>query len=273
MPSYKYTMIFTYFSGITDDNPIPIRLGGWSESYYAAAVDDVTIALFNTLIQKRLGICPRGTVVNKVRIQAVDPAGAAQLQNRAFAAPNTWLSDVPQMALKVQFAPGFAFGGFLREFRGLPDVQVNVGEYSPTAPFTAALGIFLQELCNNVWRARRRDKAATTYQMLSVDLTGAVVMTDPFTGIANGQAVQVLRTINPQTGRKFGYFAKVQSVTDNQHFVIVGQKVRPSNFGTMRRQGIVMAQFVSPDLNTLQAVVRKVGRPFRSYSGRASRRQ
>jgi len=270
---FKYTMIFDYLSGITPTNSAPVRLGGWSESYYSPAYDAATLNLFGTLIQNRLGICPRGTSVTKFRVQQVDPTLAATLLKCNYSAPNTWLSDVPQMALKMQFSPGLISGSFNREFRGLPDVQVTVGEYSPTAPFSAAVANFVKNLANNVWHARRRDRTQTKYNILSIDATGNVVMTNPFIGIAVGQQVQVIRTVNQQTGRRFGYFAQVQAVVDTQHFQIVGPKVKASGFGQMRFMAINYGQFTTPVLSSYQAVVRKVGRPFRSYSGRASKHQ
>jgi hypothetical protein len=273
MPAFKYTMIFTYFSGITATNPVPVRLGGWSESYYSNLADTVTIESFVRLIQARLSICPRGTVVTKYRVQQVDPTLASQLRSTSASAPATWLSDVPQMALKVQFLPGAITGAFLREFRGLPDIQVTVGEYSPSAPFTTSLTAFMNVLTNGQWRARRRDRSQPKYSILSIDPTGLVVMTDPFVGVAVGQQVQVIRTVNPMTGRKFGYFAKVQAVTDTQHFQIVGPKVRASGFGQMRAAAVYYALFTDPAISEAQAVVRKVGRPLRAYSGRASKRQ
>lgn len=272
MPAFKYSMIFTYFSGITAANAVPVRLGGWTESYYAASYDAATYSQFLDLIQKRLGICPVGTVVNKVRVQAVDPAGPAQLTKVRFAAPATWLSDVPQMALKVPFLIGGAAGQILREFRGLPDVQVTTGEYAPTNPFTTALSVFLTELTKGTWQARRRNKSVLQYSILSVSELGVTVMIDAFAGLAQAQRVQVIRTVDPRTGRKFGYFAAVQVLADNQHFTLVGPKVRASNFGTMRTQGIVYTPFSGPVMNDLEAVVRKVGRPSKSYSGRASKR-
>lgn len=273
MASFKYTMVFDYSSGITGTNPVPIRIGGWTESYYANDTTDATVANFVLLMTKRLGMCARGTSISKYRIQAVDPAGASQLFRTSLAAPVTWLSDVPQMALKIPFQPGFATGGFLREFRGVPDVQVTVGEYTPTQPYTAAVSLFLEELGNGIWRSRRRDKTRPKFNVLSIDPVGAVVMTDAFGGIAVGNQVQVIRTVNPMTGRKFGYFARVQVVTDTSHFQIVGPKVRQSGFGQMRLAGVTFDVLQSPRLALAQAVVRKVGRPFRSYSGRASRHQ
>jgi hypothetical protein len=97
-------------------------------------------------------------------------------------------------------------------------------------------------------------------------------MTDPFAGVAQGNRVQVIRTVNPQTGRKFGYFAAVQAVTDPQHFTLAGQKVRASGFGTMRLQALTYPPFTSPQTMDIETVVRKVGRPSKSYSGRASKR-
>lgn len=273
MSAFKYSMIFTYFSGINATNPVPVRLGGWTESYYAPAYDQPTYLAFLSLIQKRLGICPSGTVVNRVRVQRVDPVGPASLTRVSYSAPSTWLSDVPQMALKIPFFLGTNVGQIIREFRGLPDVQVQSGEYVPTNPFTTALQAFLAELTKGTWQARRRDKTVTQYTILSIADGGVTIMTDPFLGIAQGQRVQVIRTVDPRTGRRFGYFAVVQASTDTQHFTIVGPKVRASNFGTMRSQGIVYTPFATPQLNDLESVVRKVGRPLKSYSGRASKHQ
>jgi hypothetical protein len=273
VPAYKYTMIFTYFSGVTGANSVPVRLGGWSESYYSASVGDSVTAVWLNLIQKRLGICPLGTVVNKWRVQQVDPAGASQINRVAYSAGSTFLSDVPQMALKIPFSMGGGVPQVIREFRGIPDSQVTVGEYAPTAPFTAALNLFLNSLTGAGWQTRQRVRTNTQYQVLSIGAGGVVVMIEPFTGIANGNKVQVIRSVNPATGRKFGYFATVEATVDASHFTIAGPKVALGNFGTMRLAAISYNGFSGPIVSAAEAVVRKVGRPSRSYSGRASKHQ
>jgi hypothetical protein len=271
VPAFKYSMIFTYFSGINVAGAVPVRLGGWSESYYAPTNAPTTEAVWLNLIQARLGMCPLGTVVNKWRVQQVDPAGASILKKSAFSAGLQFLSDVPQMALKVQFLMAGNNSAIIREFRGLPDSQVTVGEYTPTNPFTGAATAFTNALVSGGWQTRRRLKSNPQFGILSVSAAGLVVMIEPFAGIAPGNKVQLLRTVNPQTGRKFGYFATVESVVDASHFQIAGPKVAISNFGTMRLQGIDYAPFAGPQLAQAEAVVRKVGRPLRSYSGRASK--
>jgi len=273
VPAFKYTMIFTYFSGLTATQNVPIRLGGWTESYYAPTNDASRDASFNALIQARLGMCPRGTVVNKFRVQQVDPAGPSQPYKVAYSAPNTWLSDVPQMALKIPFFLGAGLSSILREFRGVPDVQVTTGEYSPSAPYTVAVQAFLAALVGPGWQARQRVKSNPKYAVNSIAAGGIVTMIQPFTAIAPGAAVQIIRTVNPMTGRKFGYFATVTAVTDDSHFTIAGPKVAVSNYGTMRIAATTYTAFSQPQLSVAQAVVRKVGRPSRSYSGRASKHQ
>jgi hypothetical protein len=273
MPLFKYTMIFDYFSGVAVPGAAPTRIGGWSESYYATAGDDATYAKFQTLTVKRLGICPVGTSISKLRIQQVDPTLASRLRKVAYTAPVMWLSDVPQMALKIPFLGTATTGAFLREFRGLPDVQVTTGEYIPTNPFTTAVTVFINELQNGTWFARRRDKSKVQYPVLSISAAGVVVMSAPVIGLAAGVQVQVLRTVNPMTGRRFGYFATVQTFVDEQNFTIVGPKVKASGFGTLRLAAIVPQVFAGGQVADAQAVVRKVGRPLKSYSGRASRHQ
>jgi hypothetical protein len=271
--AYKYTMIFTYFSGITATNSVPVRLGGWSESYYSNIKTSTTDASWLVLMQARLAMCPRGTVINKWRVQQVDPAGVSQLNRVSLAAPTTFLSDVPQMALKIPFFMAGGASQVIREFRGLPDAVVSVGEYAPTPAYTTAVQGFLNSLIDAAWQARQRVKTNPQYQINSIAAGGVVTMIDAFPGIANGTRVQILRTVNPQTGRKFGYFATVEATVDNSHFTIAGPKVVVSGFGTMRLAAVGYPGFNAPQLQAAEAVVRKVGRPSRSYSGRASRHQ
>ena len=272
MPNFKYTMIFQYSSGINDANSTPVRTGGWSESYYASANTQQIYDAFKVLIQKRLGICPRGTSVIRIRTQQVDPAGPATLNRVNYAAPSTWLSDVPQMALKIPFFLDADQTSIIREFRGIPDVQVTVGEYTPTTPFTAALAVFLAELTNGTWKAKRRNKAAVQWAINSISVAGSVVMIQPTAGLVQGTQVQVIRTLNQQTGRRFGYFARVQAHTDDSNFTIAGPKVKASGFGTLRVASSIYNGFQNPQFGSVEIVTRKVGRPFRAYSGRASRR-
>ncbi len=268
----KWTMIFNYSSGITPTNSAPVRQGGWSESVYTLTGGATLEAEFLALISARLSICPRGTSVTRYRIQEVDPAGPSTPRKVQLSAPGTWLSDVPQMALKVSFGGGTAGGAFRREFRGLPDVQVVTGEYQPTAPFVVSANAFFARLQGSSFRARRRDKTKKQFKVSSISAAGLVTMIDATEEIAAGSRVQILRTIDPATGRRKGYFATITNFVDDRHFTISGEKVIESNFGTLRAAAIVTAAFSSPDLANAEAVVRKVGRPFRAYSGRASKR-
>jgi len=270
---FKYTMIFNFGSGINDTNQAPIRLGGWSESYYSATTSGTIDTSFVNLITVRLGICPRGTSVTRWRVQQLDPVGPSSLRRVQLSAPNTWLSDVPQMALKVPFQAGSGSSQFIREFRGIPDVQITSGEYTPTAPFNTALVGFLNSLRSSVFSALRRDRDQLQYRVQSISAQGVVVMIEPFVPVADGLRVQVIRSINPLTGRRFGYFATVRTNVDNSNFTIAGEKVKASNFGTIRVAASGLAGFGGPQINSIEAVVRKVGRPFKAYSGRASRRQ
>jgi len=270
---FKHTMIFTYFSGITADNQAPVRLGGWSESYYSESASAATLQAFGNLARSRVSMCPRGTSINRLRYQQVDPVGPAQLTKVSFPAPDTWLSGVPQKALKIQFALPGEGGQMIREFRGVPDVQFTTGEYTPTAPYVIAVNGFLNALLAGTWLVRRRDKGQPQAEIKSISIGGVVEMIQPLAGAANGNSVQILRTVNPASGRKFGYFAKIIAFTDERNFTIAGPKVRASGFGKMRLAVNVYPPFVNPQIANIEAVVRKIGRPFRSYSGRASNKQ
>lgn len=273
MPLTKYTMIFTYNSGITETNQVPIRTGGWSESFYGPDQNAETEAAFRSLIQARLSIAPRGTSVGRYRMQEVDPVGRATLRKCAYAAPNTWLSDVPQMALKVQFGGQTALGAFYREFRGTPDIQVTTGEYTPSGPFRAAVATALDALSTSVFKAWRRDKSKVSFKVQSIAAGGIVTMIQPTDGINVNTEVQVLRSIDPSTGRRIGYFARVTNFIDASHFTIAGESVKVSNFGKIRVAARVPVGFSNPDIANIEAVVRKVGRPFKAYSGRVSKKK
>ena len=273
MPFYKYTMIFNFNSGISDTNTTPIRTGGWSESYYADDVAQGTQTAFVRLIQARLGICPRGTSISRWRVQQLEPTGPASLRRVSFSAPNTWLSDVPQMALKVPFRFSELHRQNYREFRGIPDVQITSGEYTPTAPFTVALQAFFAILTNSPFRYLRRDEEQVQSRIQAISVGGVVTMIEAGVNIAVGTRVQVLRTISPTTGRRFGYFATVTALTDSRNFTIAGEDVKASAFGKLRRASNNLTAFLNPQLDNLEAVVRKVGRPFKAYSGRASKRR
>lgn len=273
MARFKYTMVFTYFSGITDANSTPVRIGGFSESYYAQTYTEAAEADFRTLIQRRLAICPRGMHVSRFRIQQIEPEGPSLLRRVTYAAPNTWLSGVPQKALKVPFAAVAARPQTLREFRGIPDVQFTTGEYTPTAPFSAALTAFLAELGNGFWGQLRRDDSVTQFEVLSISAGGVVVMRQPTVGIGIGSQVQVMRTVHPQTGRRFGYFARVTAFVDASNFTISAPGLVASGFGKLRLAATTLTTFINPQTAAAEAVVRKIGRPFRAYSGRASRRR
>jgi len=249
----------------------PARLAGYSESWYSPdAFSTQLLSNFTQLAIVRASLLPASGTIVGLRFQQTNGVTAGASVSQPISLPGTSgsLTDAPQIAIKIQLnaAAGLPNKKILI-LRGVPDDCVAKGEFNPTTAFRTNLTTFLANLVNTPWLWRGRDLTAVSYPILTVTPLGAYQLSAPSVIPAN-TVVQVLRSKNLAGRQKGGFFF----VTTPTAFTgtLLNWNHGDTTGGRMRTAGIVFPAprgFLIPPI--VVAIVKKVGRPFSQYRGRA----
>lgn len=263
-------MLIQLTTGLGQVTSVP-RTAGWSESWYTNNTNiDAAKTAFLTLCQRRAALLPTRAAVVGQRYQIVDPAGSSSTGTNRFPGSAGEVNDVPQMALFYRL-PGVGVRNFRPVYiRGIPDDLVKEGEYVPNASYRQRLTNFFGTLAS--WQFKGRQLTANKWPIVSISNTGAYRTSESNTLAAN-QMVEVMRTRDDQGVTLSGTFP-VLSVTD----AFTGQLGQwPGGAwtsGSMRVPTNLYPFCNGPAVvvDDGRAVVKKVGRPFLQYRGRATTR-
>jgi hypothetical protein len=261
-------MLFDYQSNKAGTVP-GARTGGWTESWYRTGTfSDDTRTKFLALCLVRARMLSTGARIVGQRYQQVDPIGASSTGANVFPGASGLLADVPQASLlfRVQSTGQPNHKNWIA--RGIPDARIVEGEYVPATQFTIAIESFFNTLVDFNFRAQ--DLAAATAGIFSIASNGDFVLTENFTFPANN-IVQVMRTMTDEGNFVSGTFLTTHDSPTTGN--IVGWNRGACTGGRFRQRVIIYPQCSSEVPSAFRVIVRKVGRPFVGYRGKASRRR
>lgn len=267
MATYKMTMLLelaTNVGGASEGH----RLAGWSEGVYAISTDFAAArASFQNLCQKRAALLGTGGSVVGQRYQLIDPTGRTQTEARIYKG-STLLTDAPQVALT--FTVPAKNSPNVRRFtlRGAVDSIVVEGEYQPGPNTPAKLNAFVFALSG--FRFRASNLQAPIVPIGSIAADGTFVLQQPLTYAVNDY-LNVSRARNAQQQSFSGRF-HVGIRTDAQNGKFSNWFNGATLGGTAQPDTTIYPEFDVAPNPTPKVVVRKVGRPFGGYRGRASTR-
>lgn len=266
----KCTALFQLATNVSDPTATQRRLGGWSESIYSTQNDaNFVQILFQNWCQSRAALLPAGAAVVGQRYQKVDPAGISSTSARVYPGTAGTQADIPQMCLNMR-AQGVGVRNIRGiQLRGIPDARVVEGEYSPSAAFEAALTALYNRFFDFNFRGRNLDSAQAP--IFSIDVNGVY-----FTTVDNvfqlNNIIRVLRTTDSNKEQVGGRF-RVSAVTSTRSGTLFGWNLGNCTGGRMRVEEIIYPGFLSGGISGRIITSKKVGRPFKQYRGRASRRR
>ncbi len=267
MAKIKCTMLFqsrSNFSGTRKN----ARIGGWSESVYGEP-GSLLQTVFLRLCEKRAACLPIATSIIGQRYQQVDPVGSSQTGRVVFPGTAGLQADIPQASLLVRM-PSSDYPNFRPYYmRGLPDSQIEEGEYDPSLAFKGAIERFLTQL--SFWKFKALDVTETTVPIISIDATGTVLLGDNLS-IAPKSVVKVLRTTNAD-GRQVGGVFRFNTVASPTSGTLYEWNNGDCVDGKMRLNVVVYPTYKDTQFGEPIVVTRKVGRSFNGYRGRASRKR
>jgi hypothetical protein len=280
MPTFKTTLLFQLATGTEAPNPSLRRIGGWSESFYAGGANfDAAIGLlFGTrgapvgLCEARAGLLPRSAQIVGQRIQQVNPVGRSQSLNRIFNGGSGMDCDVPQMALLTRIPS--AVDNHIRPYiiRGIPDQLVVDGEYRPTDDFKRAVTLLMQVLSSFALRSVVPADLPNTIE--SISPAGLVTFSVVRPPLVAGYSIEI-KGVQLVGGVIGGGTFTIESVSTTYPVQrsIRGWTQGAGVGGAANGTGIIYPVLDGANATIGRIIVRKVGRPFVGYRGRASVRR
>lgn len=254
------------------------RIGGWSEGWYypglsiQGAIDAYTTEIngLPALGAARGALLPQGGTIVGQRFQQVNPTGPSQSTAFRFSGEFAQLSDQPQAALLLRVKALNANNVRLHIIRGIPDGQINAGEYFPTAGYTTALNRYISSLGN--WLFRGRDLSIQPTTIFTVSSAGLVTTEAPH-GLVVNDLVLIQKTLDEDGLFVSGRFMVSTVGPGTNAFTVTNWTAGVTTGGRVRKDGVVFPSVNPGQVTVSRSVVKKVGRPFVQYRGRASRRR
>ena len=254
------------------------RIGGWSEGWYypgtsiQGAIDAYTteIAGNPALGPSRGALLPRGGQIVGQRFQQVNPTGPSQSTAYRFNGEFANQSDVPQAALLLRVKALNANNVRLHILRGIPDAMIHEGEFQPSGAYLISLNRYISSLGNWLFRGRDLTQPNTTIFAIS---TAGLVTTETPHGLAVNDLVLIQKTLDVNGNFVSGRFMVSTVGPGTNALTLTSWGHGATTGGRIRKDGVVFPPVNSGQITVSRAVVKKVGRPFVQYRGRASRRR
>jgi hypothetical protein len=249
--------------------------GGWSESHWANTLSGITQQSIQDLAAARARALSSLASITGYRIQDFTIAGNKLLPNSSSSGRillpggSTAGLNMPQDGLSIYMATGGAPNVSRQVLRGMPDDYVVNGEYTPVPGFNQRVLNYIALLVSANWKFVGRDRSVPNARVLAI-AGGVVTLAGPVGGLANNSFLRLNRVIDVNGNPVIGTFL-ITAIAGNLYSVSglgATSVVRPS--GTARIDQIAVFPYSSG--RTGRTVVRKIGRPFEQYRGRASKR-
>jgi len=273
----KVTLLMQIVTGSTPWSIEQQRIGGWSESVYydGPSVSDLYAKVIGptgtgspSLCSARAGMLPtQGRIVGQ-RFQFLDPLGPSKSLSQGFSGGSSQSTDIPQMALlcKVPATDSPNIRNLI--LRGIPDSQVQYGEYVPDSTYRAAVTRYFTAF--SMFRFRANVPANLDQTIISISSGGvAYLYFGPLT-VSAGSIIKLNRVVLAN-GSTFSGQVVVESVGPGANEL----KIKDWTMGatTGGKWNIPNTAYPAVDASNItisRIITRKVGRPSVGYVGRAS---
>jgi hypothetical protein len=263
------------------------HIAGWSEyvMWNTDVVGDLLTALqqgasnLPALLPARAAMLSQGANIIGVRLYQ---GGAGKGQSFALSYPgNTaYEGDNPQQALLIK--AGNATNGATRRFtiRGVPDNEVQGGEFAPDPGYVNAVNNWMRALANFAFRAiDPASPAGPVFNVAPVAIVGPPPQTNGLVTMnQNAQPflVNQIVTINgalDSNGFRRNFRGTISAVGPQQNqFTLLNWPWGATTGGRVSAKNTAVFPISYSTLNVARLVTRRVGRPFELYRGRRSRR-
>lgn len=264
----RFEMLFHHASSTTVGVRQPVvRTGGWSESLFFDETASTWASDLNRLQISRAGLLPDQASIIGQRYEY--PDGSTNTDNRIYGGSSGESVDVPQMALEFSCKDATVKSVRHWTIRGLPDAWVIRGEISTDTAVSQAIQRYLAQMAGFRWKCV--DKSAATAGIVEISSNGNYELDVAFT-LAVGSYVKLLRCRD-----QYGRAAKGKFYVNASPTVQTGTLANwPAGIivqnGRMRLVSSGFGTFAQAFSSVSRVMVKKIGRSFFQYRGRASKR-
>jgi len=262
MAIYKVTQIFGQSTRLQ-------RQSGWSETWYLDSSESEALTKADALNKRRSGFLTRAALISNTRIQVV--GGRSRLVRIAYPGVLGADQDIPQMALSAIVSGQGVNNVKNFQLRGIPDGNVDGGEFSPTQGFTNAFAAYGASLVQQGFRFRAIDLAQAQVGIVGITALGVFSLAAPLV-FAVGDYLQLLRAKNTGGVSVAGTYYVSERVDGQNGTFLNWTGGTVALKGKARVKTYIYPLVATNTLEALQISTRKVGRPFNLYHGRASKR-
>lgn len=274
---YRYTLIMQVTTTPGNLETSSAHTGGWSESHWHPNALTPTSSQFRDVLLARARMLPRQAAITGYRIanysivgSSLKPQGASTGKVR-FPGNPARETDLPQVALEFGGAAG---GGNSNRFsaRCIPDDVMEFGEYQANATYKGYVTQYCNALVNGGFGFIGRDLTQQVIRIKTID--GSTMVLYDSIGVTLGETLFTFIKVKDVLGSPIvGNFRVTALPGGVATYTMAGlpQNTSVVDSGSVR---ILVPQFcLYSSVTPARAVVRKVGRPFEQYRGRASKRR
>lgn len=261
----KVTMIFEQGGGTHGSG----KLAGWSETWWKNVVQPVDWQMLSRLFTARVGMLTNRAALVGYRIKEI--GGGVQVARYRLAGAIATEADIPQMSLSCFTRTADLKHSKFFRLRGLSDARVSEGVYVPVDYFQTAFTNFASVLEAEQWGWKGLAENLPTVRINSIDANGNVVCAAGAVFAAN-QYVVIRRSKNT-FGNSVGGKYRILARTSDTNFQLanwVGGVVDAKGTVGVYSDNLYIASAANTKFT--EVTTQKVGRPFFSYRGRASKR-
>lgn len=271
----RATMIFSMATTPGLGSNLPQRFAGWSESIWFAADIPVNHAGFRRIREARAVMMSDQSSISGIRLSRYNlignrlvSLGSAVDHERLIGSIKTD-TDIPQMSLQVNCTAVGKTNKTHLALAAIPDNMVLGGDYAPTAPYRDKVVRYGAALVAQNACFLGRDFSQQSVRVISI-AGGVVTLEAALPGAAVGSSIRLARVRDSVTGKKISGAFSITAIAGVAYTVagLTGDTAGQS--GTARLDLVTLCQF--EDVTPFRVTVRKVGRPFNAYRGRASKR-
>lgn len=270
----KITYIFDYSSEPADTAAAASHKGGWSETLWLPG-STPELDKCRRIASQRTRLLPETVRIIGYRQQLYTivagqfQAGGANMVLLGFRGRVGYRPDLPQVSLSLKASAFNATNTRRFTLRGIPDEQMENGEYQPTPAYDNNVTLYGQDLVDEgfAFPGRKLDEPFSDVKEIvnsKLKVVGATTFNEGDRVLLKG-----VRDVNgdPVVGQFVvtGVAAGQFTLGNMDPNIVVGQKGRVCK--------VINALFSISQVETGRAVVRKIGRPFEQYRGRRSKRR
>lgn len=273
MPA-RLSLLFSVTTTVENPSVSVAHSGGWSESHWSNTLAGITLPSIESLCAYRAFILSQSATITGYRIQDFTISGNKLLPLSSssgrvlFPGGSLDTVNMPQDGLSIYMSTVGAPNVSRQVLRGMPDYTIVAGEFAPNAGYLSRVNQYMAWLVSAGWKFVGRDRSVANSRVMGIN-AGVVTLAGPVGGVANTSFLRLNRVTDSNGNPVTGTFP-ITAIAGALYTVtgLAGVTVTVPS-GTARIDQLAVFSYGAGRIG--RSVVRKIGRPFEQYRGRASK--